>query len=111
MKGKSLIRLFALFVIVALALPALAKPVSKSLNLPTQTRFGGTQLDAGRYQLLIDDTSVTVKKGREVIAQVRGEWEQRDKKNDLTIVLQGPNGEVQEIRFAGERRALVIRGQ
>lgn len=111
MKGKTLLSLVALFLVVALAVPAMAKPVSKSLNLPTQTRLGGTLLDAGTYKLLIDDTSVTVKKGRDVIAQVQGTWEAREKKNDLTTILQGPNGEVQEIRFAGERRALVIRGR
>lgn len=110
MKGKSLLSLVALFLVVALAAPAVAKPVSKSLNIPTQAKFGGTLLDAGRYQLLIDDTKVTVKKGREVIATVQGQWESREKKNDYTSILQGPNGEVQEIRFAGERRALVIRG-
>ena len=111
MKGKSLLSLVALFLVVALAFPAMAKPVSKSLNLPTQTKFGGSLLDAGNYKLLIDDTTVTVKKGKEVIAQVQGQWEPREKRNDLTSILQGPNGEVLEIRFAGERRALVIRGQ
>jgi hypothetical protein len=111
MKGRSLLSLVALFVVVALAVPAMAKPVTKSLNLPTRTRLGGNLLDAGNYKLLIDDTTVTVKKGKEVIAQVQGEWEARAQKNDLTTILQGPNGEVLEIRFAGERRALVIRGR
>jgi len=110
-EGKSILRLFALFLVVALAIPAMAKPVSKSLNLPTQTKFGGSLLEAGNYKLLIDNTTVTVKKGKEVIAQVQGQWEPREKRNDLTSILQGPNGEVLEIRFAGERRALVIRGQ
>jgi len=64
MQGKSLFRLVALFLVVALAIPAMAKPVSKSLNLPTQTKFGSTVLQAGSYQLLIDNTTVTIKKGR-----------------------------------------------
>lgn len=110
MKGKSLLSLVALFLVVALAVPAMAKPVSKDLNLPSQTKFGGTLLDAGTYKLLIDDTNVTVKKGNETLAQVQGQWVQREKKNAYTSIVRGANGEVQEIRFAGERRVLVIRG-
>ena len=108
-EGKSILRLFALFLVVALAIPAMAKPVSKSLNLPAQTKFGSTVLQAGNYELLIDNTTVTIKKGREVIAQVQGEWEPTDAKHRYTSVVRGPNGEVTEIRFAGEKRTLMIR--
>ena len=110
MQGKSLLRIVALLVVVALAVPALAKPVSKSISLPQKVRIGGTALDAGSYQLLIDGTSVTIKKGRQVVAQVEGQWEQMAKAPDYTSVLLGDNGEVKEIRFRGEKRYLVIRG-
>lgn len=110
MQGKSLLRLVALLVVVALAVPALAKPISRSISLTQRARFAGTTLDAGSYQLLIDGTSVTIKKGRQVVAQVEGQWEQLAKSPDYTSILLGDNGEVKEIRFRGEKRYLVIRG-
>jgi hypothetical protein len=106
-----LLRFFALFVIVALAIPALAKPVTKSLSLSGKTRIGGTQLDAGEYKLVIDGTTVTIKQGNRVLGQVEGEWEQRDTRHERSSVLQGANGAVKEIRFRGETRVLLIRAR
>jgi hypothetical protein len=110
MKVRAL-HIVALLIVVALAIPALAKPVTKSLSLSKATTIGGTQLDAGDYKLVIDGTSVTIKQGNRVLGQVEGEWEQRDSKHDRSSVLQGANGAVKEIRFAGEKRVLLIRTQ
>jgi hypothetical protein len=111
MKFNSVVRIVALLVVVALAVPALAKPVSRSISLPVQAKIGGTVLDSGTYQFIVDGTTVTVKKGKQVLAQVQGEWERRDRRQDYTSVLLGTNGELQEIRFQGEKKVLVIRGQ
>ena len=110
MQGKSLLRIVALLVVVAMAVPMMAKPMSKNISLTQKARVGSTVLDAGNYQLLIDGTRVTVKKGRQVVAQVEGQWEQLAKSPDYTSILLGDNGEVKEIRFQGEKRYLVIRG-
>lgn len=111
MRSKSWVRFVALLAVLALALPVLAKPVSKTINLAQTAKFGGSQVNAGEYRLLIDGNKVTVQHGSKTVAEVAGRWEQRDAKSHYNSVLLGPNGEVQEVRFAGENRVLVISAQ
>ena len=111
MKISTLVRIVALVAVVALAIPAVAKPVSKDITIGKAAKFGSTEVAAGQYRLLIDGTKVTVKQGNRVVAEVGGEWEQRDPKPQMTSVLIGTNGQVIEVRFAGDNRVLVIRGQ
>lgn len=108
MRFKPLVRFAALLAAVALAIPAMAKPVSKHLTLSAPAKFGSTQLTAGDYHLLIDGTKVTVQRGRQIVAELEGRWEQREKKASANSVLLGAGGEVKEIRFAGDTRALVL---
>lgn len=108
MHSKFFGRLVVLVMILALALPAIAKPVSKSITLWQPARMGQSQLEAGDYRLLIDGTKVTVQRGKKVMAVVEGQWEQRESKADRNAIVLGDGGVVKEIRFAGDRRALVI---
>ncbi len=108
MSTKSLLRFVALLAVVALAIPAMAKPISKNINISQPARLGASQLSAGEYRLLIEGTKVTIQKGRDVVAEVTGRWEQRDAKARSNSVLLGPDGQLQEVRFAGESRVLVL---
>ncbi len=108
MRVKSLVRFLALLAVVALAVPAMVKPISKYVDIPAPAKLGSTQLNAGHYRLLIDGTKVTVQRGSQVVAEVEGRWEQREQKPPYNSVLLGPSGEVKEVRFAGERRVLVL---
>jgi hypothetical protein len=108
MLSKSLVRFVVLLAVIALALPAMAKPVSKSITLSQPARMGQSQLEAGDYRLLIDGTKVTVQRGKQVMAVVEGQWEQRDAKAARNAIVLGTGGVVKEIRFAGDRRVLVI---
>ncbi len=105
---KSLVRFVALLGALALAVPAMAKPISKHINIASPAKVGSTHLKAGEYHLLIDGTKVTVHSGSKVVAEVEGRWEQRDRKSQNDAVLLGPNGEVKEIRFAGDNRVLLL---
>ena len=105
---KSLVRFINLLAVVALAVPAVAKPVSKHINISTPAKLGSTQLSAGDYHLLIDGTKVTVQRGSKVVAETEGRWEERSEKARQNSMLLGSNGEVREIRFAGETRVLVL---
>src|SRR5437899_10398100 len=58
MRINSLVRFVALLAVVALAVPALAKPVSKTINISQPAKLGSSQLTAGEYRLLIDGTKV-----------------------------------------------------
>ena len=108
MRSKSLVRFIALLAVVALAIPAMAKPVSKYINIAEAAKLGTTELSAGEYHLLIDGAKVTVQRNSKVVAEAEGRWENRDEKARYNSVLLGPNHEVKEIRFAGEKRVLVI---
>ena len=108
MRIKSLVRFVALLAVVALAVPALAKPVSKTINISQPAKLGASQLTAGEYRLLIDGTKVTIQKDSKLVAEVACHWEQRGEKGRYNSVLLGPNGELKEVRFAGESRVLVL---
>ncbi len=111
MRRKWLVRMLALLAATSLAVPLPAKPISKNINLSQPARLGTTQLTAGDYHLLIDGTKVTVQRGRQLVAEVNGRWEQRENRSPYSSVLIGPNGDLQEVRFAGDKRVLVLSGQ
>ena len=108
MQSKSLVRIVALLAIGALAVPVMAKPVSKSITLWQPARMGQSQLEAGDYRLLIDGTKVIVQRGKQVVTVVEGQWEQREAKAERNAIVLGEGGVVKEIRFAGDKRVLVI---
>ena len=83
MKSNTILRSLALLAVIALAVPVFAKPVSKVINIPQSAKVGKANLQAGEYRLLIDGTKATVQKGRAVVAESEGRWEDRDDKVDL----------------------------
>ena len=108
MLSKSLVRIIVLLAVVALAIPGTAKPVSKNITLWQPARLGQSQLEAGDYRLLIEGTKVTVQRGKQVVAVVEGQWEQRNTKAQRSAIVIGEGGVVKEIRFAGDKQVLVI---
>lgn len=108
MKTNSLVRCAALLAALALVVPTFAKPISKTINITQHAKVGNTDLQAGEYRLLIDGEKVTVQKGKEVVAQCEGRWEDRSQKSLYDAVLVTGNGQVQEVRFAGQKRVLVF---
>ena len=108
MKSNSLLRSVALLAVIALAVPAFAKPLSKTINIPQAAKLGKADLQAGEYRLLIDGTKATVQKGKQIVAESEGRWEDRDTKSSYDAVLLGDNGQVKEVRFSGEKRVFVF---
>jgi hypothetical protein len=108
MKSNLFFRTAALLALTALALPVFAKPVSKTINITQAARFGKADLQAGEYRLLIDGNRATVQKGKSVIAESEGRWEDRDTKSNYDAVLVGENGQVKEVRFSGQKRVFVF---
>ena len=108
MKSNSLLRTAALLAVAALALPVFAKPISKTINITQAARVGKAALQAGEYRLLIDGNKATVQKGKSVIAESEGRWEERDTKSNYDAVLIGENGQVKEVRFSGQKRVFVF---
>ncbi len=108
MRSKSLLRIVALLAVVGLAAPVFAKPISKSITITREARIGKTALSAGEYRLLIVGSKVTVQKGKKVVAESEGRWEERQAKANADSILLGSDGALQEVRFAGTNRVLVL---
>jgi len=108
MKSNSFFRSLVLFAVVALAVPVFAKPVSKIINLSQAAKVGQTDLKSGEYRFLIDGDKVTVQKGKKVMAETEGRWEERSAKSNYDSVLIGENGQVKEVRFSGQTRVFVL---
>src|SRR5215813_8206033 len=108
MKSNSALRSLALLAVIALAVPAFAKPVSKMINIPQAAKVGKADLQAGEYRLLIDGNKATVQKGKQVVAESEGRWEDREARSNYDAVLLSDNGQVKEVRFSGQKRVFVF---
>jgi hypothetical protein len=108
MKNNSFFRSIALLAALALAVPVFAKPVSKTINIAQAARVGKADLQAGEYRLLIDGNKVTVQKGKQMVAESEGRWEDRQTKPAYDSILLGENGQLREVRFAGQNRVFVF---
>ena len=108
MKSQSFLRSAALLAVVALAVPVFAKPVSKTINIPQAAKLGKAALQAGEYRLLIEGNKATVERGKQVVAESEGRWEDREAKSNYDAVLLGENGQVKEVRFSGQKRVFVF---
>jgi hypothetical protein len=108
MKANSIQRTAALFVALAMVVPVFAKPFTKTINISQAAKVGKASLEAGEYQLSIDGNKATVQKGKNTVAESEGRWEERDAKSQYTAILVGENGQVREVRFAGQKKVFVF---
>jgi len=108
MKTNSFVRSMALLAAMALAVSAFAKPFTKTINISQTAKLGKSELKAGEYRLQIDGNKAVVQKGRQVVAESEGRWEERNAKSVYDSLLLGENGQVREVRFAGQTRVFVF---
>ena len=108
MKTNPLFRFAALLAVMALAVPVFAKPLSKTINFTQAAKLGKAELQAGEYRLLIDGNKATVQKGKDIVAESEGRWEERETRSNYDSVLIGENGQVREVRFSGQKRVFVF---
>jgi hypothetical protein len=108
MKSNSFFRSFALLAAIAVAAPVFAKPISKNINIAQSAKLGKADLKAGEYRLLIDGTKATLQTGNKTVAESEGRWEDRDTRSAYDAVLLSENGQVMEVRFAGQKRVFVF---
>jgi hypothetical protein len=108
MKTNSFVRSMALLAAIALAVPAFAKPFAKTISISQTAKLGKSELKAGEYRLEIDGNMATVHKGKQVVAESEGRWEDRSAKSAYDSLLLGENGQVREVRFAGQTRVFVF---
>ena len=108
MKTNSFVRSIALLAAVALAVPAFAKPFAKTISVSHIAKIGRAELQAGEYRLQIDGTKAIVQKGKQVVAESEGRWEDRSTKSPYDSLLLTDSGQVKEVRFAGQARVFVF---
>ena len=108
MKTKLFFRSIALLAAIALTVPAFAKPFAKTINISQNAKLGKSELKAGEYRLQIEGTKATVQKGKEIVAESEGRWEDRSTKSSYDSLLISDNGQVKEVRFAGKTRVFVF---
>jgi len=98
----------ALLAVFVLAIPALAKPFTKTINISQAAKLGKATLQAGEYRLVIDGNKATVERNRQTVAESEGRWEDRDTPARYTSILLGADGQVREVRFEGQKRVFVF---
>jgi hypothetical protein len=108
MKSQSILPTAALLAALALAIPTLAKPVSKTITISNPTKIGKYDLKAGEYRLLIDGNKASIQQGKRMVAETEGRWEERDSKAFSDAVVIDDHGQVLEVRFNGLKQVFVI---
>lgn len=110
MRKNSWKSLFAVLALAVLVMPVFAKTETRIITINGTTKIAGKELKNNDFAFKVDDTKLVVVKGSKVVAEATGRWEPRDKKYDTDTVITGADGQIQELRFAGEKRAFIING-
>jgi hypothetical protein len=108
MSTNSIVRSLILASALAISVPAFAKPMVKDLPITHPVHVGQTSIESGDYRILIDGNHLTIQKGKKVVAQSDGRWEERSSKSPYDGILSDANGNVMEIRFQGKTGVFVL---
>jgi hypothetical protein len=111
MRAKSLKSLVAFLAVMALVVPALAKDINRIVTITTETKIAGKTLKTGDYTFKISDNKLTIEVNHKVVAEASGKWEPRDSKWPANSLVTGADGQVQEVRLAGEKGVFIVSGQ
>jgi hypothetical protein len=94
--------------LVALTVPAFAKPVTTTLAISRNAHVGQAQLKSGDYHVKIDGNHLTIFDGNKVVAESEGRWEDRDSKAAYSSVVSDTTGSILELRFEGKKSVFVL---
>ncbi len=108
MKSNLLARTLVLAAALAVSVPMFAKPVSKSLPVSHNVRFGQVDVKAGDYRVTIDNNHLKLMNGNKTVAETDGRWEEREAKSEYTSILSNAEGRVLELRFEGQKSVFVL---
>lgn len=111
MLSKSFLRFVAVLALAALALPVFAKPINRDITLSRAAKFGKSEIEAGEYRLRVDGNKATLLKSNRIVGELAATWEQRPNKEKRNSILINRYGQIEEVRFAGDNRVLVLSSQ
>ena len=93
---------------LAISVPALAKPMVKVLPITHPMHLGKTTIESGEYRFLIDGNHLTVQKGKKLVAESDGRWEERDVAVPYDEIVSTGDGNILELRFGGKKSVFVL---
>jgi hypothetical protein len=111
MRSKWMVSLLVLAAVIMLVVPVFAQAFEKSVTFADNVKIGNVMLTAGHYKISVVGEDVTVRRGHDVVAQVKGRLEQKDQKFAQTAVTVDANGQVLQIEFGGENQVLIFTPQ
>lgn len=82
--------------------------INKTITVADTVTVGSTQLKPGDYRVKVDGDKVTIELHNKVVATAEGKWEPRNERFESTAIIYDANHQVQEIRFSGQKDALVL---
>jgi len=100
----------ALLAMTGLVVPAYSadENINKSITINDTVSVGSAQLKPGDYRVKVEGTKVTIELHNKVVATAEGKWEPRNERFDSTAIIYDANHQIQEIRFSGQKDALVL---
>jgi len=98
----------ALLLVTSLVVPTFAKPYSRIVSLSLPAMVGNTQLIAGDYQITVTGNKVALVHNHKLITEANARWVSRNEMYGATAIIADSTGQLREIRFEGDTRALVI---
>lgn len=107
MPRSKVLTLIALGLILALALPAVAKTVKATMTLSSPAKVADTMLQAGEYNVEAEENKVIFKKGSKVVAEAPVKWAELENKATFSGFII-TDEKVKEIRFAGSKQYVVL---
>jgi len=93
---------------LAISVPAFAKPMVKVLPITHPMHLGKTTIESGEYRFLIDGNHLTVQKGKKLVAESDGRWEERDVAVPYDEIVSTGDGNILELRFGGKKSVFVL---
>ncbi|HEV2314435.1 MAG TPA: hypothetical protein VGR94_03945 [Candidatus Acidoferrales bacterium] len=116
MKHNKLVHLFAVALMLAAAIPAMASPKgAKMSNSILKGQFkvvggeiiSGTTLTPGEYNVVANDSTLSFFRGKKLIAEAPIQWKDATLKIDQNAIVTDA-GKIQEVRFKGQSRSVVV---
>lgn len=117
MTRNRLCQVFALALLLAVALPVIATPkdgmtltgnilAKGTFNVADSKSLNGTTLPPGEYKVIVSGSQVSFLLKGKIVAQAPIEWKDTERTDNNALV--DESGSIREIRFKGKRRSVII---
>jgi hypothetical protein len=90
---------------LVLAMPALAKPFTRMIDITQKAKVGNLVLTPGSYKLVVNGTEAKVMKDNKLLGEVNCHWIESAHKADYDEVIYDGD-RLSEVRMAGKTRTL-----